>query len=236
MSGFVHEHHRRIVKLLSALDADLLDRSRCYFGGGTAIVLDHGEYRLSNDVDFLCADEAGYRDLRQATFFRGIAGLFEGDIREMRETRRDRYGIRTVIEIDGAPIKFEIVSEGRIPLSGAMHPRLGVPVLDTARQMAEKLLANADRGMDTTTARRDAIDLGMLLSAHGPLPPSAIERAQKAYGAEIGEAARKTSRLLNEAERPTLARTLGMTREDVDRAASAFVAETDRVWPDPDNE
>lgn len=42
------------------MDATLLESSRCYFGGGTAIVLMYGEYRLSLDVDFLCSDVDGY--------------------------------------------------------------------------------------------------------------------------------------------------------------------------------
>ena len=232
-SEFVHEHHRRIAKLLSALDTDLLCRSGCWFGGGTAIVLLHDEYRVSNDVDFLCADEDGYRTLRETTFRGGIANVFEGRVKELRETRRDRYGIRTVIEVDGVPIRFEIVNENRIPLSGAVDPGLSVPVLDVASQMAEKLLANADRGMDAATARRDAVDLGILLATHGPLPTDAVARVERAYGAEVGAAAHRTATMLGTEARPTIARTLGMTIENVDRAATAFVAEAHRVWPVP---
>jgi hypothetical protein len=38
------------------MDHDLLQRHRCWFGGGTGIVPDRGEYRLSRDIGFLCAD------------------------------------------------------------------------------------------------------------------------------------------------------------------------------------
>jgi hypothetical protein len=33
--------------VLQSLNAELLRTHRCYFGGGTAIVLRHGEYRES---------------------------------------------------------------------------------------------------------------------------------------------------------------------------------------------
>ena len=48
---FERPHHRRVAEALSALDADLLDEARCFFGGGTAIVLALGEYRESVDID-----------------------------------------------------------------------------------------------------------------------------------------------------------------------------------------
>ena len=59
------EHHRRIASLLQRLDAELLRRHHCQFGGGTAIALRYGEFRQSVDVDLLVSDRQGYRDLRQ---------------------------------------------------------------------------------------------------------------------------------------------------------------------------
>lgn len=34
----------------------------------------------------------------------------------MRQVRTDRYGIRTILEVDGTPIKVEFVREDRIQL------------------------------------------------------------------------------------------------------------------------
>lgn len=48
---FERPHHRRIASVLESLDADFLATSRCYFGGGTAITLRHGEFRESVDID-----------------------------------------------------------------------------------------------------------------------------------------------------------------------------------------
>ena len=53
---FERPHHRRIAKLLGALDAAKLASHHCFFGGGTAIALLHGEYRESRDVDFLISE------------------------------------------------------------------------------------------------------------------------------------------------------------------------------------
>lgn len=59
-----HQHHRNIVELLRCMSASLLEQTQCYFGGGTAIVMELGEYRLSDDIDLLCASAQGYRTLR----------------------------------------------------------------------------------------------------------------------------------------------------------------------------
>jgi hypothetical protein len=50
---FKRPHHQRIARVLAALDADLLHRHACWFGGGTCIALKQGEYRESVDIDFL---------------------------------------------------------------------------------------------------------------------------------------------------------------------------------------
>lgn len=81
----------------------------------------------------------------------------------MREVRRDQYGIRSVWGVEGVPIKFEIVSEGRIAIDGKHHPQLGVPTLNTESLFAEKLLANADRWADASVLSRDMIDVGFML-------------------------------------------------------------------------
>ena len=40
---FEREHHRRIARVLQALDGPLLSSHGCLFGGGTAIALRHGD-------------------------------------------------------------------------------------------------------------------------------------------------------------------------------------------------
>lgn len=47
---FAREHHTAILKALRALDGDYLMETKCYFGGGTAIVLELGEYRESQSL------------------------------------------------------------------------------------------------------------------------------------------------------------------------------------------
>lgn len=179
---FKRAHHQRVATLLGALDAELLARAECFFGGGTAIVLLLGEYRESVDADFLCSSQEGYRLLREAVFHHGLAGLLRAPVKELRDVRADQYGIRTFVEIDGAPIKLEFVREARIPLEGDMDPALGVPVLSRSDLYAEKLLANADRGGSRVTFDRDLIDLSMLISHSGPIPPPAWQKVRAAYG------------------------------------------------------
>ena len=49
---FERPHHRRIARILAALNGDLLREANCLFGGGTAMALRFGEYRESVDMDF----------------------------------------------------------------------------------------------------------------------------------------------------------------------------------------
>jgi hypothetical protein len=179
---FKRPHHQRIARLLAALDVDVLGRAQCFFGGGTAIVLMLGEYRESVDADFLCSSQDGYRLLREAVFHRGLGGLFREPVKELRELRADQYGIRTFVEVDGAPIKLELVREARIALEGATDPALKVPTLSQSDLYAEKLLANADRGGGRATFDRDLVDLSMMIASWGPIPASAWQKVRAAYG------------------------------------------------------
>ncbi|WP_394155786.1 nucleotidyl transferase AbiEii/AbiGii toxin family protein [Loktanella salsilacus] len=63
---FKRDHHNAILNALRTLDGDFLLESKRFFGGGTAITLDLGEYRESIDIDLKCSDVAGYRALRAA--------------------------------------------------------------------------------------------------------------------------------------------------------------------------
>lgn len=71
---FRRPHHNDILCALHSLNGEILADAECYFGGGTAIVLNLNEYRESVDIDFLCASQAGYRKLRQALWGRSDLG------------------------------------------------------------------------------------------------------------------------------------------------------------------
>ena len=187
---FERPHHRRIARVLAALDADLLREANCLFGGGTAMALRFGEYRESVDMDFLVSDLKSYRRLRQLlTGEAGFAGLLRpaGErFRLAREVRADQYGIRTALLVDDLPIKFEIVLEGRIELAaaGGKDRVCGVSTLTPLDMATSKLLANADRWSDDGVFSRDVIDLAML-SPSLPLLRQALLKAQGAYGEAI---------------------------------------------------
>ena len=187
---FERPHHRRIGRVLSALDGDLLREANCLFGGGTAIALRFGEYRESVDMDFLVSDLDRYRGLRQLlTSEAGFAGLLRPDrerFRLAREVRADQYGIRTTLLVDDLPIKFEIVLEGRIEIEAASGKDqvCGVSTLTPLDMATSKLLANADRWSDDSVFSRDVIDLAMM-SPSLPLLRNALIKAQGAYGDAI---------------------------------------------------
>ncbi len=191
-----------MIAALEGVDAALFRDAECWFGGGFAVALRCGEFRVSRDVDFLCASREGYRLLRQRLYDRGARGLFSRDMPLAREARADRYGIRMALDLDGVPLKFEIVSEGRIDLGGVDDTALPVARLTDVDLVAEKLLANEDRHLDDGALGRDAIDLLALEHTLGALPEAAWEKARGAYGPSVEHAWRRALQRLR--DRPAL--------------------------------
>lgn len=231
MKEFQREEHRIIARLLRSLDAGRLEACRCFFGGGTAIVLTHGEYRRSLDVDFLCSDREGYRALRNLVATSEAARLFPRDVRLVRDVVADTYGVRALLEYQGLLLKLEFIREGRVEVAGTRHPDLGVPILSLSDMVTEKLLANADRCYDRAVAYRDAIDLGHLVRQHGRFPLGAVEKAEAAYGDDIG---RKLVGILGHLQQgPELDHAI--TVLDMDRsvtlaALAALRREVEKLW------
>lgn len=175
--------------MLAALDADLLAGNACLFGGGTAMALRYGEYRESADIDFLVSDREGYRTLRQR--LAGPQGMRTiartgAPLNQTREVRADQYGLRTMLLVDGALIKFEVVLEGRITLDppGPLDRLCGVSTLTPLDMATSKLLANSDRWRDDALFSRDLIDLAMM-APQRPLLKAAIDKASHAYGSAV---------------------------------------------------
>jgi hypothetical protein len=186
---FEREHHRRIARILQALDAELLAAQGCWFGGGTAIVLRHGEYRESVDVDFLVSNRDGYRAMRQRlTGPAGINGITRPgtSLVQSRDMRADQYGVRTQLRVDQADIKFKVVLEARIAFEqpGPDDTVCGVKTLSTLDLATSKLLANSDRWADDAVFSRDLIDLAMMVPPN-LLLEAAKDKAAGAYGASI---------------------------------------------------
>jgi hypothetical protein len=180
---FGRAHHRAIRLALRALDSDFLLRAGCFFGGGTHLAMSLGEYRESRDIDFLCSRRSGVRALRETASNRSLGAVLRKPLELVRDVRMDRDGIRTFVLVNGTRLKLEIVFEARIDLEGELDANLGVPVLRPEHAVAEKLLANADRGFDESTLARDLIDLAFAAVAFGrPTFDAGLELAERAYG------------------------------------------------------
>lgn len=182
---FRRKHHRDIALILSNLNAEWLREHQCYFGGGTAIVLLHDEFRESVDIDFLVSNNDAFRELRLKAR-EGFSHFLRAGVTQIApagDLRIDQYGIRTQLNIGDSHIKFEIVKEGRIDLTvGAPSDEIcGVSVLSKLDMVASKLLANSDRWADAGVFSRDLIDLAMLNPSTGLLR-SGINQASAAYG------------------------------------------------------
>lgn len=194
---FKRLHHQKIAYALRALNGPLLRKNNCLFGGGTLMALCFGEYRESVDIDFLVSDITCYRNLRQLlTNAGGIGAIVREGVEpllEQRAIRADQYGIRTVLDVAGQPIKFEIVLEGRIELSppGVGEEVCGIATLTPLDMAASKLLANSDRWADDGVFNRDVIDLAMMEPSL-KLLRLAVAKAETAYGQSILKDLEKT--------------------------------------------
>jgi hypothetical protein len=190
------------MRALALMNAQFLAEAKCYFGGGTRIVLALDEYRESAVIDFLCASQDGYRALRSTVTTRSLGRIGNEKLKLAREVIADRYGIRTFVEIDGAKLKLELILEGRIELAGGTMDKLPVPALDPVSCCAEKILANADRGGDVSFAGRDIIDLAFMATHWGREPLAAgLAVAAGAYGrAAKRDLKRAATRMLEHAD------------------------------------
>ncbi|WP_292360441.1 nucleotidyl transferase AbiEii/AbiGii toxin family protein [Mesorhizobium sp.] len=92
MKAFGKPEHRIIAEALGLMDREFLAATQCWFGGGTAIVMKLGEYRRSLDLDFLCADADGYRELRTRASELGVRAFFPESV----EGGRSRQGMRPI--------------------------------------------------------------------------------------------------------------------------------------------
>lgn len=189
--------HNSVDKALAALNSDFLSAAKCFFGGGTRVVLDLKEYRESADIDFLCSDRAGYRALRSTITDISLGEISARPFKLAREVRADQYGIRTVLQIGEELIKFEIVHEARIDLSGEPVKQLHVQCLDKPCCFAEKILANDDRWNDESALSRDIVDLAYMIEAWGAKPfLEGMHKAHQAYGDHVMESVRSSAKKL----------------------------------------
>ncbi|MBN3815857.1 nucleotidyl transferase AbiEii/AbiGii toxin family protein [Paraburkholderia sp. Se-20369] len=230
---FNRRHHQNIIGILQKLDADLFERAGCYFAGGTAIVLATNEYRESVDIDFLIASPDGYRQIRSLVSDRDINKLAKESIALLRDVRKDRDKISTVVSAGEGerPIKLEFVLESRIPLSGQFVPSIPVPTLSRVDLYAEKLLANSDRWGDASVMYRDAIDLAMMLDQWGQIPQEAIEKTSLVYGKAAVSDFRKVTDYLssNDAALVKALVSMGMDLELAPRITAVLQAEAQRI-------
>ncbi|MBV8124612.1 MAG: nucleotidyl transferase AbiEii/AbiGii toxin family protein [Paucibacter sp.] len=219
---FDRPHHRRVAEVLSAIDVDLMVRQRCLFGGGTAIVLSHGEYRESVDIDFICSSIEGYRSLRGTVNSQGFQALLTRPFTMPREARIDQYGIRAALLVDATPVKFEIVFEGRIELSPPLESQRICQVWTLADEdrVATKLMANSDRWADDSVLSRDLIDLAMLC-ADGRIGSAGVAKALRAYGPSVlADFQKARDRLLHREDRlAKCMKGMGMTMRESDLRA-----------------
>lgn len=180
---FKFNYHNKILEILQSFNREMLVNSYAYFGDGSLIALNFGEYRWSKDIDFICpVPTSGYRYLRTIIFDGGYEALFHDQTKvKIGRGTSNQYGIRMVVSIEEIQIKTEIIAESRFELDPPIYPKWSpVPCLNLNDSFTSKLLANSDRFMDDSVEARDLIDLAILRLQSG-IPQKAIAKAENAY-------------------------------------------------------
>jgi hypothetical protein len=189
--------HNSIAAILEQLPAQTLLDQKCFFGGGTALVLQAakgkwpmgGEYRWSEDIDFLCTNDA-FRQIgrlvRTGGIKEGIKALIGNDLKLVRDPVIDNYGIRLGVVAPGVdkPIRLEFVCDGDLPSHTPGDIIHGITCLSLTDSTAHKLMANSIRWNDRAVALRDYIDLMAISAAQKGLPPAGYPAAIDAFTQE----------------------------------------------------
>ena len=186
MPDAVRQCHVNALRVLEMADPEFMERTNCFFAGGTRLALELGEHRSSTGVDFMCFEADGWRAIRSSgVTSMSLGAIFKTTPKLLREVRAGRDAIRTFVEINGMPVKLEIIREGNIPITGARLPRVPVQVTSRASTTTQKILAATDRGADRASASKDLIDLAFI-AASWPRAEleKGLELAGRAYSPE----------------------------------------------------
>jgi hypothetical protein len=184
MSKFNIPHHQAIAAALECFNADYFLHHHILFGGGTRIALELDEYRESIDIDFLCADRAAYKAVREQVTDKSLGQLVKQEFSYVREIRADRDAVRTIIDYQKTKIKLEFVSFDNYSLTQTYNSDfLPVPCIDRVTCFYTKLLANADRALNTPY--KDIFDLLAMYTTWGAIPERSIQLAEERYGAVV---------------------------------------------------
>jgi predicted nucleotidyltransferase component of viral defense system len=171
------------------MDHDFLSENNILFAGGTLLTMTMGEYRLSDDIDFLVQVKTqGLKNLR-ARVTDTFAPLFRAphDQFKFGPARKTQYGIRgSVSPIGCAPIKLEIFLEERVSELYPGEYFEDIPVLALSRKdmILQKLFANSDRYSDPYIHHRDLYDLAAM-AERGIDLLTEISRAEEVYSVRL---------------------------------------------------
>ena len=112
---FRREHHQAVATVLNAFNRQYFQTRHCYFGGGTLLALELGEYRESVDIDFLISDAEQIRALRHDLHDDGYSPLFAkadpGFPLTPDQPRVSRDKVVFAARPHDLPIKVEIIFE-----------------------------------------------------------------------------------------------------------------------------
>lgn len=183
----VRPHHQAIWQILEGFDASFLLTNKIFFGGGTRIAMELGEYRESVDIDLFCIGRDAYKAARSAISSNSFGPLFrqgcEPSLYQNRDIRADRDAIRSLLDCNGRPLKLEIIHFDHADIFAdvdkAMFP---VPSVGRGGCFATKLLANADRYRNNS---KDIVDLCMMRREWGAIPNGAWQAACEHYSEQV---------------------------------------------------
>ena len=197
--------HNTIMEIIHGhLNMELIEQDQYYFGGGTLCSMMFGEYRESVDIDFLSCDRFGSADLKL-----NCQRITTLPMWRDRPPKADKDGVRMWCEYKGECFKIEFVFESRIAFTPPerFHDVLS---LSSESLLACKLLANADRGYSTLSARKDIVDILAIYNKRPDVLKSAWSTAYDAYSTWLRSCTKKA---LSPEEFDETLRTVGVRKD-----------------------
>ncbi|NJO94279.1 MAG: nucleotidyl transferase AbiEii/AbiGii toxin family protein [Hydrococcus sp. RM1_1_31] len=158
---------------LASIDAEILVECQSYFGGGSLTARRCNDFRRSFNIDLIVDSKIKFNRFRD--YVDEGDNLFKSD--RVRLIRRyvKQYELILMLEVNGRPIKLEIVTVDFALESPDYLDGLSVPCLSLIDCYCAKLLANSNRFEEESTFNRDLIDL-CALRANTSLPEATLQK------------------------------------------------------------
>lgn len=158
----MYRRHECIRKILSVVNGTILNKFDIRFTGGTAIALNHVEYRQSDDMDFMVCGKGRFFEFVNILKLNGLDTIFTNKCISTQKQCRvkwERDALRLFVFGAEESIKMEFFVEDRLEPGPSVPGIFGIMTNSPKDLVVSKFLALFDRFPSRASKRRDLYDL-----------------------------------------------------------------------------